>query len=56
MNQFGRVAAYSSSPYCCVYSVQCTVQCLSHCALCTVHCSHRNKDWINMQPHDRTDS
>jgi hypothetical protein len=26
MNQFGRVAAYLSSLYWCVYSVQCTVQ------------------------------
>jgi len=27
MNQFGRVAAYSYSPYWCVCSAQCTVQC-----------------------------
>ena len=25
-------------------------------SLCTVPCTHTNKDWIHMQPHDRTDS
>jgi len=51
MNQFGHVAAYLSSPYWCVYSAQCR----ESVSLCTVHCTHTNKDWINMQPNDRTD-
>ena len=36
MNQFGRVAAYLSSPYWCMYSAQCRVR----LSLCTVHCTY----------------
>jgi hypothetical protein len=69
MNHFGRVAAYLSSAYWCVYSAQCKVRLLLVCVqctmqnetvigVCTVHTAaiHTNKHWINMQPHDRTDS
>ena len=34
MIQYGRAAAYLSSPYWCVYSAQCIVR------LFTVHCTH----------------
>ena len=34
MNRFGRVAAYLSSPYWCVYSAECRVQSET---VCTVH-------------------
>jgi len=37
MNRFCRVAAYLSSPYCCVHSAQCTVRLTLHCAQRTVH-------------------
>ena len=46
VNQFGRVAAYLSSPYWCVYSAQCTVRL---CVQCTVHSE-------TVQRQDRTDS
>ena len=48
---------YSLTLHCALYihshSALCTVNTLS---LCTVHCTYTNKDWINVQPHDRTDS
>jgi hypothetical protein len=34
----------------------CTVQSETVIGVCIVHCTHTNKDWINMQPHDWTDS
>ena len=37
MNQFGRVAAYLSSPFWRVYVVQCRVRLLVVCVQCTVH-------------------
>jgi len=42
MNHFGRVAAYLSSPYWCVYSAQCRVRLCVQCTVqsetvCTVH-------------------
>ena len=42
MYQFGRVAAYLSSPYWCVYSAQCRVMVCVQCTVqsdgvCTVH-------------------
>jgi len=36
MNQFGRVAAYLSSVYWCVYSAQCKMRLLLVCVQCTV--------------------
>jgi len=36
MNQFGRVAAYLSSFYWCVYSAQCRARLLLVCVQCTV--------------------
>ena len=38
--------------YVCVF-VYCTMQSKSYTAQCT---THTNKDWINIQPLDRTDS
>jgi hypothetical protein len=52
---------------CTVHSAQCTVQSKTDTVqsaqrrvrltvlLCAVHCTHTNKDWLNIQPHDRTD-
>jgi hypothetical protein len=36
MSQFGRVAAYLSCPYWCVYSLQCTVESEIVIGVCTV--------------------